>query len=420
MPENTEQNICYISKEEYNNGKFENKIIFFASDNSLNLNKVVYVDNTPILFPNSYKNNSIFFIDDKNNLCFEHDLLKSAFYLLSGYQETQEHTPDKYNRYPYEASVQYKLNCIKKPLVNYYFDWIENGLNLFYKDFEITKKNTKPSFILTHDIDFVTKYDIFFVGHKLKQLLGLTKRQVPFKQDVWELWDAFINFAKIINRPNPYWCFDFLTEHLPKATTRHIFFFLEKNDLDKEVDYKFTDKRIKKLFCFLKNKGCEIGIHGTYNSYLSLTEMQNSINKLQLASGVQIEANRQHFLRYKIPDTSRIHQKCGLKEDFSLGFAEYEGFRNSYCHPFKLYDFEKDCPINVWQYPLNVMDGTLFNYRELTFKQAEKSVNELLEEIKRFNGMFTLLWHNSFLDDKVLAGSTKFYLTLLKNIDKYF
>jgi hypothetical protein len=122
---------------------------------------------------------------------------------------------------------------------------------------------------------------------------------------------------------------------------------------------------------------------------------------------------RQHRLLYKLPYTTLNHEKAGLQYDASQSYAEHEGFRNSFCLPFKLYDFETDRMLNVWEIPLNAMDVTLFHYRGLNNSNALKSIKSLIAEIKKFNGVFTLLWHNDFFDDDRFPEIKQFYETLL-------
>lgn len=123
--------------------------------------------------------------------------------------------------------------------------------------------------------------------------------------------------------------------------------------------------------------------------------------------------NRQHRLLFKHPETLRYLEGIGIKFDSSLGFASHEGFRNSFCHPFKLYDFEKDRMIDVWEFPLIVMDGTLFSYRGLDYDEAFESVLTLKKVIQKHEGLFTLLFHPDFLDEEERQGIRKFYVKVL-------
>ncbi len=62
------------------------------------------------------------------------------------------------------------------------------------------------------------------------------------------------------------------------------------------------------------------------------------------------------------------------------------------------------------------MDSTLFQYRKLSPIEAMESVLSIIEEVKRFNGVFTLLWHNSYFNESEVPGITVFYNTLLDKI----
>jgi hypothetical protein len=113
-----------------------------------------------------------------------------------------------------------------------------------------------------------------------------------------------------------------------------------------------------------------------------------------------------------------IHEKLNLLYDSSLGFAEHEGFRNSYCLPFKLYNFVEDNAFNVWQIPLAVMDNTLFDYRKLNYDQAHATIIALLNEVEKFGGVFSLLWHNNYLDDLDMPGIRRFYRNFIETISE--
>jgi hypothetical protein len=142
--------------------------------------------------------------------------------------------------------------------------------------------------------------------------------------------------------------------------------------------------------------------------------MDSSLANLKEASGAAIVGNRQHRLLWVHPDTASIESKAGLQYDSTLGFAAHEGFRNSYCYPFRIFDFTNDTTLDVWEFPLNVMDGTLLSYRNLPNEEALQKCKDLIQEVKKFGGLFTLLWHNSFFDEDVYPGVQKLYKDILK------
>ena len=92
-------------------------IYFPLSDLDLDLPEIIYFDHIPILYPIERERDIPYSISGKN-LVFHHDILKSAFHLLSGYEEFQSEDADLYGRYPFTSSLQYALGIVERPIVN--------------------------------------------------------------------------------------------------------------------------------------------------------------------------------------------------------------------------------------------------------------------------------------------------------------
>ncbi|UOQ76852.1 hypothetical protein MUN84_20530 [Hymenobacter sp. 5516J-16] len=86
--------------------------------------------------------------------------------------------------------------------------------------------------------------------------------------------------------------------------------------------------------------------------------------------------------------------------DSTLGFAEHYGFRNSYCLPFYPFNFASGEACRFLEIPLNVMDATLHHprYLQLTPEEILPALTPMLQEIERFGGVCTVLWHNENFD----------------------
>ena len=81
------------------------KIIFRLSPQPLDHDQVLKVGEIPVLFPLS-DNKTFYEIDAKGNLIFQHDILKSIFYLLSGYQEyANQSSKDALSRFSFTDSI---------------------------------------------------------------------------------------------------------------------------------------------------------------------------------------------------------------------------------------------------------------------------------------------------------------------------
>jgi peptidoglycan/xylan/chitin deacetylase (PgdA/CDA1 family) len=398
--------------------KSTGKIIFLLNKNAFDESSTITVDDVLHLFPNSNKVRNYQF--ENGNLIFTHDILKSAFYLLSGCQEQFPKQKDIHERYRFEESVQYKLDFVDKPLVNYYFQVIIEGLKEFGKQNKIfiAEKNYFKTFgfVLSHDIDRVDYYSIHQIKYFIKGLLGLSQTGYSKKQLFFLLPHNIVGYIFPFLKKDRYWNFEWLRKTERELGIKSTFYFLLKGIKHHDAYYDVTEKRIKRIIKYLENEGCEIGVHGTVGSYKDAGELKYCIKRLNKVTSEKIKGIRQHRLKFNHPETFKIQQTEGLIYDSSLGFAEHEGFRNSFCFPFKPYDFEKDRMIDIWEIPLMVMDVTLFNYRNLAFAEAQVKIENLIAEVNKFSGIFTLLWHNGYFDEIKFPGITDFYTGLLKRI----
>jgi peptidoglycan/xylan/chitin deacetylase (PgdA/CDA1 family) len=398
------------------------KVIYRCSDSSLDVNEIREIDNVPILFP-ACEADTPFYFDQSGNLVFNHDLLKSIFYLLSGYQEyANKSSSDRLGRFNFQDSIQCKLDITHKPVVSYYFQWLADGL------IEYGKRNGLPikakklfdnfGFLLSHDIDSVDLYTFEYVAYKVKEILGLVKSPLSRSKNSQLFLSGLLKWIGLMKNDNPHWNFERLRQLERKYQFASTFYFLGEGIRHHDAYYSFQEQRLIALFKFLEAEGCEIGLHGTTQSGRDKEIMRTELEKLKRASGAEITGIRQHRLLWSHPPTAKIQSHVGFVYDTTLGFAAHEGFRNSYCYPFKLYDFENDKTIDIWEFPLVVMDVTLFAYQKYLPDKALEKCQELLSEVKKFNGLFTLLWHNSFFDEDTYPGVTQFYADLLALISE--
>lgn len=400
----------------------KNSIIFNLSKIEFIREKIIAINSIPILFP-IYSDTDFFSIDQDDNLCFHHDILKSIFYLLSGYQEySNNDSRDNLGRYAFADSLQHKLNIVGKPLVNYYFENLLKGMEVFCSLHNLSFQRRRPfetiGLLLTHDVDYIDKYTVNYWIYKLKEILGLRPSRLSRFRNCLLFLRGISSYVGI-SRKNPYWNFAWIRSTEKKYNWKSVFYFLDKGIKHSDASYSFHEKRIKDLFKELTADSCEIGVHGRVRSIDNAANMKESRDKLREISRTTVEGIRQHRLLWKHPETALIQESVGFKYDTTLGFAAHEGFRNSYCYPFRLFDFEKNRMSALWELPLTVMDVTLFAYQNYTPEQALKACRKLLDEVSTFGGIFTILWHNSFFEEETYPGVTKFYLDLLDLVAEY-
>ncbi|MDZ7764224.1 MAG: polysaccharide deacetylase family protein [Melioribacteraceae bacterium] len=363
------------------------------------LDRVKYIDKIPILFPINDED-AFYKFDDENNLIFNDDLMKSAFYLLSGFQELNHPVLDKYERFSYQQSIQKKLNIAEFPLVNHYFKVITEGIEKFClkNNYSFSRRNIWQDkafgFLLTHDVDRVDKYNIAQVKLKIKQLFGLSPSKVSKSKTLKLL---ITNIVRLFGSDNPFWNFDWLKSLEIKYGFRSVWFFLPQGDPHKDAYFSFDEQRIKEVVNKLIQLGDEIGLHATYNSFDNEEVMKNDYNAVKKLLNQNPSGSRQHWLRFNYPNTLRILEKLEIKYDSTWGFHDQIGWRNSYCLPFRPYDVEQDRMMNIWEFPLTVMDTTLFEYLDLSEAEAEQATDKILNAVESYGGLFVLLGTTTIL-----------------------
>ncbi len=397
--------------------------IIFIPQNNEEINYDFHIEfmdkSVPVIFPNSDRK-IIYNIDKDNNLIFEHDFFKSAFYILSGFQEYSATNLDIHNRFLYSDSIQKKLNITHYPIVNYYFEMIISALeafcsiNSFY--FKRKKLFDNFGFFLSHDVDRLSFYSFKNTLYRTKQLIGLAPMNYSFGLTVKFIIKGFLKIIFPKSIKDPWWNFDYLMNLETEFGIKSTFFFLSSHNKKIDSQYNFSDNKIRNLILTLESQGFEIGLHGSYDSYLDKKLLLKQFVDLSQITEKTIVGNRQHFLRFDISRTFNILENSGLKYDNSLAFAEIDGYRNGYCYPFHPYDFAKDRMLNICEIPLIMMEISVLNYQNGSTDDLLQKTKSHISEAKKFGGVFSLLWHNCNLMNEEFPGIEEFYPKLLKII----
>ena len=380
---------------------------FPLSEKSIDDGKVPFIDQLPVLFPCT--ENTEWYSREGSGIRFHHDILKSAFYLLSGYQEYHNEEVDEHGRFPWRLSVQHRLGFTGKPVVNYYFEIILEAYQLFCQANGLAFRripSENPVLFLSHDVDMLRKYTLRNMAYAGLQLLGLKPSTGSFRAR----WNNLLTYIRgiLFSREDPYWIFTELASLEERLGITSTWYFLEKTRGDNST-YHFRDQPVRQLMAELASRGHEIGIHGTLESSRDKDRMAGEIHRINAVSEHPVQGIRQHYLRYSFPETTRIQEERGLVYDASLGFAEQVGFRHSFTHPFRLYDFERQRSFGIWQLPLQVMEVSLLGYMGVEPEQVPGMVRSLAGEVRKFNGILSILWHNSNLDEEVVPGINRVY-----------
>ncbi len=398
--------ICYSSIFEK---KFANKFIWIKESKNLfnkyylksepqyNVKKldleknIKSIKNIISIFSNEDK-----LLDNKDNGIYLYaDIISDIFFMVTRYEEVISEDKDNHERFLLEKSLAYKYKFLDRPIVNEQIELILSLLKSIDEKIEKKKRfgNKEFIFFLSHDIDSIFKYKDKFI-----RTIGV---KILREKNIGSSIEAIKNYFKVIkNKDNdPFWKFNYLLNIEEQNNISASYYFMSGGETGKDNYYNINNKVLKDIFKRIKSNSSEIGIHGSYNSYNNSEILNNEKSKIDKFSTVV--GIRQHYLRFIVPNTWNIQEKCNLKYDTTLGYAKYAGFRAGICTPYKPFDVLNKRVINILEIPLIVMDGTISEeqYMGLKPQEAKEYVKELINKIIDVNGIFSLLWHNSSLDE---------------------
>jgi peptidoglycan/xylan/chitin deacetylase (PgdA/CDA1 family) len=249
------------------------------------------------------------------------------------------------------------------------------------------KEGRKYGVCLSHDIDFLYEpknKNSFFIS-----MLGAVKRG--------NLSGIKYNVKNIIQpQVNPDWMLDHLMSTEEKFDIQSTYFFL---CLDKdEEDHNYHIASLKEYIVELDRRGCEIGLHGGLGAYNNVSKIEAERCKLERVLGDKVLGYRNHYLKFSTPQTWRCLHELGFAYDTSYGHANFAGYRNGLCYPFRPIDLNTQTYIDIIELPLHVMDVTFFKHMGLATDQALCLFKKILADVKRLNGVLTINWHNNNLD----------------------
>lgn len=141
----------------------------------------------------------------------------------------------------------------------------------------------------------------------------------------------------------------------------------------------------------------QVGVHPSYESSERSGLAARERDALSRVIDGPVVISRQHFLRIHVPRTLRELEALGIREEHSLGLHDRLGFRCGTCSPYRWYDLELERPTELMIHPFTVMDNTLRDKLKLTPEEAVEQVRPLIDAVRRVNGTFIGLWHESFL-----------------------
>lgn len=335
----------------------------------------------------SWRNLPVFPVTSPNG-DFPFDIFTASFYLVSRYEEQLPATLDEHKRYRSEQSIAVKNNFLELPVIDL---WTFQLLDMLQSRFNgVAGCSRKFSTMFTFDLD--SAYAYRYKGF-VRSALGITRSLLNLR------WKELQSRARVlsgaINDPN-----DVYAEVARKlkgfdGTT----WFIHAGSWgqhDKPIS--LLHPAMKKIVADL-SKEFKLGIHPSYKSFRKNDTLSKEINRLSGVVGMKITRSRQHYLRFRLPETYIELTKMGIHEEYSMGYPDRIGFRAGTCTPFTFYDLASDETLNLKVYPFAVMDSTLIFTNNCSIGESIQTINGLIDVVKSVKGLFISVWHVDYLSE---------------------
>lgn len=332
--------------------------------------------------------NGFLYPQEKGDLRF--DIFAASFWLLSRYEEYQNFTKDNHQRFSAKSSWAYQQKVIEIPIVDEWLIEFKNALKQYFPYVIFREEHFEV--LPTIDVDSPWCY-------KNK---GIVRNLGGFFRDLLK-----VDFKKIINRSkvllsikqDSHYQFVWLKNFYKQLNLTPIFFILVGKYSKYDKTTNPNSKAFKKFITEISEYG-KIGIHLSYY----VADCEKKIRKeLQILENIlqkKVSINRQHFLRFSLPNYYQNLIKYGIKEDYSMGFADHIGFRAGTSRSFLFYDLAKEKSTSLRIHPFSIMEVSLKNYQKKDRQQAFEKIKSIVKKVQQTEGKFVTLWHNDSLSDE--------------------
>ncbi|HRF38813.1 MAG TPA: polysaccharide deacetylase family protein [Saprospiraceae bacterium] len=332
---------------------------------------------------------AFFFCADTQNADTDFDLLALVFFLCSRYEEYLPGPRDAHGRFPAQQSWAQQHDFLHQPLAQ---QWALHLLERLAQRFPAFRFE-RPAFRFqpTFDVDMAWAYRYKSPWRQaaavLRDVLAGDRQALKLRQDVLsnKVEDPFFTFADIEE-----W-------HRDPASDPLFFFHLgDYGRFDKNISHRHPMLRtlVQRL-----SAAHHTGLHPSWKAANDHTVLEKEARRYEEITGHRPTRSRQHFLRMELPRTYQELLDAGIREDYTMGYAEAPGFRAGMALPFPWYDLEAERCTELMLHPFTVMDVTLKEYQQLSPEEGLHSALRLLETVRETGGVFCTLWHNSSFSD---------------------
>lgn len=339
--------------------------------------------------------------EEFGNYIFNYDFLGLVYWILNRLEEVNSIYVDRFDRFDPKFSHAYVHGYLQRPIVDEWFDIFKQVMLRLWSTIQL--QETKFRFEISHDVDRPTRYGFKNGINLIKAVLSDIKNGYISDAIIAPL--VKLNSHNNLHAKDPYNTFEWILNISKKLNIKNAFYFIADGKHANDADYKLSYTSIQNLLKKIAEHGHEIGLHPSFDTYLNPEQLQKELLLLKdVCNKLGIHQNtwggRMHYLRWSHPNTLQSWNDVGLSYDSTLGYSAETGFRCGTCHEYTMFNPVTYELLKLKQKPLIFMEVMCVQDTQLnldTKNEIQNHIYELIEIVKKLNGNFTFLWHNSNL-----------------------
>lgn len=399
--EQADKPVIYIISRPETWAYFESKSTYDSSDVEW-LNSNFSDREIPILFGESRMEQ----LDHQNRLLYA-DIVASAFFWLSDWQQVYVQHLDDHDRLAYAESLQQELNIADQPVVDDYRLLLEEWLRDAGFEGAHNHKNNTFVFGLTFDFDNIRKSKTGTLAYATADLVKKADQSISKR---------FRHLKNAVNYVGS-------TQDAFQASIRKILHYLDRHDISSTFFLKSVTDRsdhdardyldvpfFNEILQHIEGLDGDIGYHSSYRAGFDASLFREELQRLRkYTEGREIVCHRSHYLRYDWRTIHKMLHQNSIGVDSSKGWADRMGFRTGTCFPHPIFDIDQNRPTSIMEIPMLAMDVQLLNYMEMKQSEAVDRLKKQLGTVKKYGGVVVWNFHHHVYDSMDTPGLEKVF-----------
>lgn len=363
---------------------------------------------TPLL----YGENRVARLREGGPLVIYADIVASTFFLISRYEEMYYRKKrDQYNRFPGKDSYPARMGFIHRPIVDEYSDTLRSLLAKEGVDIpEIPSGFSQIN--LTHDIDRPYEYH------------GIRSFMRAWWHEGKNFFDAYkLAFRSVLS--DRFWSFNRffvwnreVSQKIPTKCKTIVFYKTPGSEPEDKPNYRVNRYPIHLLRQLAKKYDVEEALHLPLSASKDPSTIARHVHLLRHDLQKNIVESRYHYLACGEPEDMEFLARAGIRDDYSMGYADVAGFRLGTCRPVRFIMPNTLQLTELRLHPLTLMECTLVRpeYMGMNYDAALSYGIGLIEQVARHGGELNILFHNDSLAKEVHPYLSKLYRDYLRAI----